>query len=51
MLKYFLCVGLVLVTLGNVWVRSSLFENLTLYLTNFDLDISSNGSIIHLPPM
>ena len=40
--------GVVFVTFGNVWLLSSRFENFTLYLINFDFDISSKGSIVHL---
>ena len=32
--------GVVIVTFGNVWHLSSRFENFTLYLINFDFDIS-----------
>jgi len=35
--------AVVFVTFGKVWLPSSLFENFTLYLINFDLDISSKA--------
>ena len=48
-LKYCFCSEVVLVTVRKVLLLSSLSENFTLYFINLDFDISSSGSITHLP--
>ena len=48
-LKYSFCIEVVLLTVRKVLLLSSLSENVTLYFTNLDFDISSSGSITHLP--
>ena len=48
-LKYSFCIEVVLLNVRKVLLLSSLSENVTLYFTNLDFDISSSGSITHLP--